>query len=104
METRAKFHLSWVYTFSAMLSSLRNWANHDRYPLRDPAFLRNCVNHQADCNHFQNDNHINLGIIRPSTFNRDRKLRNWLEVFDETTWLAGFSLTQRFDFDLYETV
>jgi len=29
METRAEFHFSWVYTFSAMLSSLRNWANHD---------------------------------------------------------------------------
>jgi len=24
METRAVFHFSWVYTFSAMLSSLRN--------------------------------------------------------------------------------
>ena len=24
METRAEFHFSWVYTFSAMLSSLRN--------------------------------------------------------------------------------
>jgi len=28
------FHFSRVYTFSAMLSSLRNWANHDRYRLR----------------------------------------------------------------------
>ena len=34
METRAKFHFSWIYTFFAMLSSLRNWANHDRYWLR----------------------------------------------------------------------
>jgi len=30
----ALFHFSWVYTFSAMLSSLRNRANHDRYRLR----------------------------------------------------------------------
>jgi len=29
METRAEFHCSWVYTFSATLSSLRNWANND---------------------------------------------------------------------------
>ena len=33
METRAEFHFSWVYTFSATLSSLRNWANNDRYRL-----------------------------------------------------------------------
>jgi len=25
-------------------------------------------------------------------------------VSDETTWLSGFSVTQRFDFDLYEVV
>ena len=34
METRAEIHFNWVYTFSAMLSSLRNWANNDRYRLR----------------------------------------------------------------------
>ena len=34
METQAEFHFSWVYTFSAMLSSLRNWANYDRYRLQ----------------------------------------------------------------------
>ena len=34
METRAEFHFSWDYTFSATLSSLRNWANNDRYRLR----------------------------------------------------------------------
>jgi len=33
METQAEFHFSWVYIFSAMLSSWRNWANHDRYRL-----------------------------------------------------------------------
>jgi len=55
METRDEFHLNWVHTFSAMLSSLRNWANRDRYRL-DPALVRNCVDHQADCNHFQNSN------------------------------------------------
>jgi len=33
-ETRAEFHFSWVYTLSAMLSSLRNWANHDGHWLR----------------------------------------------------------------------
>ena len=40
----------------------------------DPALLRNSVDHQADCNRFQNSNHINVGILRPSTFNRDRQL------------------------------
>jgi len=29
-----KASFSWVYTFSVMFSSLRNWANHDRYRLR----------------------------------------------------------------------
>jgi len=36
--TRAEFHFSWVYTFSARLSCLRNWANHDRYGC-DPAVV-----------------------------------------------------------------
>jgi len=52
METWAEVHFSWVYTFSAMLSSLRNWANHDRYRLQ-PSILRNCVDHRADCNLFK---------------------------------------------------
>ena len=52
METRAEFHFSWFYTFSTMLSSLRNWANHDRYGC-DPALPRNCVDHPADCNLFK---------------------------------------------------
>jgi len=34
METQAKFHFSWVYTFSITYSSLWNWANHDRYRLQ----------------------------------------------------------------------
>jgi len=34
MQSQAEFHLSWVYIFSAMLSSLETWANHDRYRLR----------------------------------------------------------------------
>jgi len=34
METRAVFHFSWVYIFSAMLSSLQNWENHDICLLR----------------------------------------------------------------------
>ena len=29
VETREEFHFSWVYAFSAMLSSLGNWANHE---------------------------------------------------------------------------
>jgi len=31
METRAEFHFSWVYTFSVIFNSLRNWANHVSY-------------------------------------------------------------------------
>ena len=58
METRAEFHFSWVYTFSATLSSLRNWANNDRYRLR-PALPRNCVDHPADCNLFQTTTLLN---------------------------------------------
>ena len=46
METRAEFHFSWVYTFSATLSSLRNWANNDRYWLRPNT-------HPANCNLFK---------------------------------------------------
>ena len=33
-------------------SSLRNWANHDRYTC-DAALPRNCVDHPADCNLFK---------------------------------------------------
>jgi len=52
METRTEFHFSWVYTFSAMLSSLQNWANHDRYRLRHSTPAQLCY-HPADCNFFK---------------------------------------------------
>ena len=42
VETRAEFYFCWVYTFSAMFSSLRNWANHDRYRLRPSTPARLC--------------------------------------------------------------
>ena len=42
MENRAEFHFSWVYTFSAMLDSLPNWANDDRYRLRPSAPVQLC--------------------------------------------------------------
>ena len=60
METRAEFRFSWVYTFSATLSSL---------PL-------------------QNYN-LKFALIRPSTLN-DRNLWNFRGAPDETTCFAGF--------------
>ena len=57
METRAEFHFNWVYTFSATLSSLRNWANNDTGC--DPALPRNCVDHPADCNLFKTTTLLN---------------------------------------------
>jgi len=42
VETRDEFHLSWVHTSSAMLSSLQNWANHDRYRLRPSTRAQLC--------------------------------------------------------------
>ena len=42
METRPKFHFSWVYTFFVMFSSFRNWANHDRYQLQSTILAELC--------------------------------------------------------------
>ena len=42
METWAEFHFSWIYTFSATLSSLRNWENNDRYWLRPSTPVQLC--------------------------------------------------------------
>ena len=42
VETREEFHFSWFYIFSALLSSLLNWANHDRYRLRPSTPARLC--------------------------------------------------------------
>jgi len=52
METRAEFHFSWVYTFSATLSSCGT-AQTTIDTGCDPALPRNCVDHPADCNLFK---------------------------------------------------
>jgi len=41
-EPVGEFHVSWDYTFSAMLSALRNWTNHDRYRLRPSTPAQQC--------------------------------------------------------------
>jgi len=89
METRAEFHFSWVYTFSAMLSSLRNWANNDRYRLRPSTPAQLCWS-SSRLQPLQNNNLIKFAIIRPSTLNHDKNLWNCRGTPDETTCLTGF--------------
>jgi len=89
METRAEFHFSWVYTFSAMLSSLRNWANHDRYRLRPSTPAQLCWS-PSRLQLLQNNNLIKFAIIRPSTSNHDRNLWTCRGAPDETTHLTVF--------------
>ena len=88
METRAEFHFSWVYTFSATLSSLRNWANNDRYRLRPSTPAQLCWSFSR-LQPLQNYNLIKFALIRPSTFNHDRNLWNFRGAPDETTCFAG---------------
>jgi len=68
METRSEFHFSWVYTFSATLSSLWNWANNDRYRLRPSTPAQLCWS-SSRLQPLQNYNLIKLALIRPSTLN-----------------------------------
>ena len=89
METRAKFHFNWIYTFSAMLSSLRNWANNDRYRLRSSTPAQLCWSSNR-LQPLQNFNLIKFTIIQPSTLNHDRNLWNIRGAPDETTCFAGF--------------
>ena len=104
METRAEFHFSWVYTFSAMLSSLRNWDNHDRYRLRPSTPAQLCWS-SSRLQPLRNNNHIKFAIIRLSTLNHDRNLWNCRGAPNETTCLTVFfSMPQRLGFNLYEIV
>ena len=89
METRAEFRFSWVYTFSATLSSLRNWANNDRYRLRPSTPAQLCWS-SSRLQLLQNYNLIKFALIRPSTLNHDRNLWNFRGAPDETTCFAGF--------------
>ena len=89
METWAEFHSSWVYTFSAMLSCLRNWANHDRYRLRPSTPAQQCWS-SSRLQPLQNNNLIKFAIVRPSTLNHDKNLWNCRGAPDETTCLTGF--------------
>jgi len=84
-----QFHFSWVYTFSAMLSSLRNWANHDRYRLRPNTPAQLCWTSSRLHPH-QKNKLIKFAIIKPSTSNHDKNLWNWRGAPDEITCLTGF--------------
>jgi len=89
MATRAEFHFSWVYTFSAMPSSLRNWANHDRYRLRPSTPSQLCWS-SSRLQPLQNNNLIKFAIIRPSTLNHNKNLWNCQGAPDKKTCLTGF--------------
>ena len=97
MEIRAAFHFSWVYTFSATLSSLRNWAHNDRYRLRPNTPAQLCWS-SSRLQPLQNYNLIKFAIIRPSTLNHDRHLWNFRGAPDETTSCRFFSVSQRLNF------
>jgi len=89
METRAEFHFSWIYTFSATLSSLRNWSNNDRYRLRPSTPAQLCWS-SSRLQPLQNYNLIKFALIRPSTLIHDINLWNVRGAPDETTCFAGF--------------
>jgi len=98
METRVEFHFSWLYTFSATLSSLRNWANNDRYRLRPSTPAQLCWS-SSRLQLLQNYNLIKFALIRTSTLNHDRNLWNFRGAPDETTCFAVFfSVPQRLNF------
>ena len=84
VETCAEFRFSWVYTFSAMLSFLRNWANHDRYRLRPSTPAQLCWS-SSRLQPLQKTNLIKFAIIRPSALNHDRNVWNCRGAHDETT-------------------
>jgi len=58
METRAKFHFSWVYTFSATLAPCGTEQTTIDTGC-DPALPHNCVDHPADCNLFKTTTLLN---------------------------------------------
>ena len=89
METRAEFHFSWVYTFSATLSSLRNWANNGRCRLLPSTPAQLCWS-SSRLQPLQNYNLITFALIRPSTLNHDRNVWNFRGAPDKTTCLTGF--------------
>ena len=64
MGTWAEFHFSWVYTFSAKLSFLRNWANNDRYRLWPSTPAQLCCS-SSRLQALQNYNLIKFALIRP---------------------------------------
>ena len=82
-------HFSWIYTFSAALSSLRNWANNGRYRLRPSTPAQLCWSSRR-LQPLQNYNLVKFALIRPSTLNHDRNLWNFRGAPDETTYFAGF--------------
>ena len=89
LETREEFHFSWVYTFSATLCSLWNWANNDTYRLRPSIPAQLCWS-SSRLQPLQNYNLIKFALIRPSTLNHDRNLWNFRGASDEITCFAGF--------------
>jgi len=98
METWAEFHFIWVYALSAVLSSLRNWANHDRYRLRPNTPAQLCWS-SSRLQPLRKYKIIKFAIIRPSTWNQDRNLWNCRGAHDETTcFTVFFSVSHRLNF------
>ena len=97
-ERVKEFHFSSVYTFSAILSFLRNWTNNDRWRLRPGTPTQLCWT-SSRLQPLQKYNLFKFALIRPSTLNHDRNLWKFRGAPDETTWFAGFlSVSQRHDF------
>ena len=98
METRAEFHFSWVYAFSATLSSLRKWANNDKYRLRPSTPAQLCWS-SSRMQPLPNYNLIKFALIRPSTLNHDSNLWNFWGALDgRTCFCKFFSVPQRLNF------
>jgi len=68
----------------------------------DPALLRNCVDHPADCTLFKKSNLFKLVRNWPLTLKYNKLLWNCRGVPYETTWFNKFfSVSQRLDFNLH---
>jgi len=90
-------------TFSAMLSSLRNWANHDRYRLRPSTPAQLCWS-SSRLQLFQKYNLIKFARTWPLTLNYTTILWNCRGVPKKPTCLTVFLVSQCPNFHLDKIV
>ena len=78
--------------FTYFTSSLRNWANHDRYRLRPSTPAQLCWS-SSRLQPLQNNNLIKFAIIRPSTLNHDNNFLICMKLFNVCANKLSLSLS-----------